>query len=420
MLTQLFPSPNVLKRVTASSLGSLIQSYANFLHTKNLSPSTMQTRIRAAAHLGHWLDIQCIDIHNINECVLEKFTNHFSTCTCPQFRAGEHMHTANGARLFFIYLSDIGVVPQIRPIHTEPSTRKILLDKFFQWTQRIRGVSRYTGTTQRSHASAALEFLGDEPGCWTVEDIRRFVLSHLEHYNASYTKAVGSNLRAFLRFLVIEGLCKPELIDAVPKTAHWRLSEVPRHLSPVAVDKVVGASTSLPHSELRDKAILLLLAELGLRARDIVNLCLSDIDWEHGRIRLVGKGRRESWLPLPQRAGDTLLAYLEQERPVSNHNRVFLRSRAPFQPFSGIGTIQRTVRIALKNAAVEHPRGVTTHLFRHSLARRLLAQNIPLEGIGVVLRHRNLQTTAQYAKIDINLLKTVVQPWPEEKEDDLC
>lgn len=73
---------------------------------------------------------------------------------------------------FFIYLSDIGVVPRIRPIHTEPSTRKILLDKFFQWTQLIRGVLRYTGTTQR----AVLKFLGDEPGCWTVEDIRRFYL----------------------------------------------------------------------------------------------------------------------------------------------------------------------------------------------------------------------------------------------------
>ncbi|EJH1132992.1 TPA: tyrosine-type recombinase/integrase [Escherichia coli] len=109
-------------------------------------------------------------------------------------------------------------------------------------------------------------------------------------------------------------MCKPEFIDAVPKIAHWKISEVPRHLPPVAVDKVVGASTSPPHSELRDKAILLLLAELGLRARDIVILCLSDIDWEHGRIRLVGKGRRESWLPLPQRAGDRLLAFSSRSR----------------------------------------------------------------------------------------------------------
>ncbi|EAV6570361.1 integrase [Salmonella enterica] len=419
MLNQLFPNPDVLKRLTASSLGSLIQSYA-MSHAGKLSPSTMQHRIRAAAHFGYWLDTQHIGINNVDACVLEKFINHFSTCCCPQSRAGEHLHTAIGAREFLMYLGKTGVISPFLPMHEESSSRKSLLDKFFQWTQLNRGISRQTGIAQCSHAATVLDSLGDDIGCWTVKDIRQFVLSHFEQYKASYIKAVGSNLRAFLRFLVIEGLCQPELIDAVPKTAHWTLSEIPRHLSPESVDKVIAASAALPRSELRDRAILSPLAGLGLRARDIADLCLSDIDWEQGRIRFVGKGRRETWLPLPQGAGDALLAYLEHERPPSNYNQVFLRSRAPFQPFKGIASVQQIVRLALKNADVEHPRGVTTHLFRHSLARRLLAQNIPLEGIGVVLRHRNLQTTAQYAKIDINLLQTVVQPWPEEKENYPC
>lgn len=417
MLNQLFPNPDVLKRLTLSSLGSFIQSYATFLQAKKFSPSTMQHRIRAAAHFGHWLDAQCIEINNVDACVLEKFINHLSTCSCPQSRPGDHFHTAIGARRFLTYLSKMGAIPSFLPMHNESSSRELLLDKFFQWTQLNRGISRQTGIAQRSHAVTVLDSLGDDPGCWEVRDIRQFVLSHFDQYKASYIKTVGSNLRAFLRFLVIEGLCQPELIDAVPKTAHWTLSEIPRHLSPESVDRVVAASSSLPHSELRDRAIISLLAGLGLRARDIVDLCLSDIDWNQGRIRFVGKGRRETWLPLPQGIGDTLLAYMEQERPPLNYNQVFLRTRVPFQPFKGIGTVQRIVRLTLKNASVEHPRGTTTHLFRHSLARRLLAQNIPLEGIGVVLRHRNLQTTAQYAKIDIDMLQTVVQPWPEAKEN---
>lgn len=417
MLNQLFPNPNVLKRITASSLGSLVQSYATFLHAKRFSPSTMQHRIRAAAHFGYWIDTQRVEINNIDVGILEKFINHLSTCNCPKSRPGEHPHTAAGARGFLEYLAEMGAIPSFLPVHNESSSRKLLLDKFFQWTQLNRGISRQTGIAQCSHAITVLDSLGDDPECWTVKDIRQFVLSHFEQYKASYVKAVGSNLRAFLRFLVIEGLCQPELIDAVPKTAHWTLSEIPRHLSPESVDKVIAASSSLPRSELRDRAILSLLAGLGLRGRDIVNLCLSDIDWNQGQIRFVGKGRRETWLPLPQGAGDALLAYLEHERPPSNYNQVFLRTRVPFQPFKGVAAVQQIVRLALKKADVEHPRGVTTHLFRHSLARRLLAQNIPLEGIGVVLRHRNLQTTAQYAKIDINMLQTVIQPWPETEEN---
>lgn len=417
MLNQLFSNPDVLKKFTASSLGSLIQSYATTLQTNKFSPSTMQHRIRAAAHFGYWLDTQYIEINNIDACTLEKFMNHLSTCNCPQSRPGEHFHTAIGARAFLTYLSKKGVIPPFLPMHNKSESRELLLDKFFQWTQLNRGISRQTGIAQRSHAVTVLDSLGDDPRCWDVRDIRQFVLSHFEQYKASYIKTVGSNLRAFLRFLVVEGLCQPELIDAVPKTAHWTLSEIPRHLTPESVDQVIAASSSISRSELRDRAAISLLAGLGLRGRDIVDLRLSDIDWNQGRIRVVGKGRRETWLPLPQGPGDALLAYLEQERPPSNYNQVFLRSRVPFQPFKGIGTVQRIVRLTLKNAAVEHPRGTTTHLFRHSLARRLLAQNIPLEGIGVVLRHRNLQTTAQYAKIDFDMLQTVVQPWPEAKEN---
>lgn len=414
MLNEVFPNPDVLKRLTASSLGSFVQSYTTFLHAKKFSPSTMQHRIRSAAHFGYWIDTQHVEINNIDDSVLEKFIEHLSSCRCPGSRPGEHCHTADGAKSFLMYLSKIGAVPLFQAMHNNPSSRELLLDKFFLWTQLNRGISRQTGIGQRSHAANILDSLGDDPKSWKVQDIRQFVLSHFEQYKLSYIKAVGSNLRAFLRFLVAEGLCQPELIDAVPKTAHWSLSEIPRHLSPESIDKVVAASSTMYRSELRDKAIILLLAELGLRARDILNLCLSDVDWPQGRIRVTGKGRHEDWLPLPQRAGDALLLYLEQERPPSNHNPIFLRSRAPFQPFKCMGAIQRIVRLTLKNAGVESPSGVTTHLFRHSLARRLLEQNIPLEGIGAILRHRNLQTTAKYAKIDFKLLQTVIQPWPEK------
>jgi len=206
------------------------------------------------------------------------------------------------------------------------------------------------------------------------------------------------------------------MVDAVPKTANWTLAELPRHLPPEAVEQVIAAPDARTRMGIRDRAVILLLARLGLRARDIVALRMSDIDWKRGLVRVMGKGRRETWLPLPQDAGDAVLEYLEQARPPAPHERLFLRVRAPFRPFKGSFSVAVIVRQAIARAGVQRPARAAAHLFRHSLARRLLAQDIPLEGIGVILRHRSLETSAKYAKIDVETLQTVVQAWPGNPE----
>jgi site-specific recombinase XerD len=130
----------------------------------------------------------------------------------------------------------------------------------------------------------------------------------------------------------------------------------------------------------------------------------------------MGKGRRETWLPLPQDAGEALRDYLEKARPPSSHERLFLRGRAPFRPFRGTASVGYIVRQAIARAGVQRPARTAVHLFRHSLAKRLLAHDIPLEGIGVILRHRSLETSAKYAKLDVGTLQTVVQAWPGDPE----
>jgi site-specific recombinase XerD len=373
MLNELFPNPEVQKRLIASSSGSLVQSYAKSLQAGGYSTSTMQHRIRAAAHFGYWIDTQGIALRDADDVVLDRFRTHLPCCNCPQSKPGSHVHTSDGAERFLKYLSGIGVAPLSSE---ESSPHQLLLDKFFQWTQLHRGITQQTATAQCSHAASVLDAMGNNPPSWDVKAIRQFVLTYLGNYKASYTKTVASNLRMFLRFLVTEGLCQPELIDAVPKIAHWRLMDIPRHLPPESVEKVIVASGTCARCELRDRAVILLLARLGLRARDIVGLRLSDIDWQQGLIRVMGKGRRETWLPLPQDAGDALLEYLEKGRQSSAHNQLFLCSRVPFRPFKGISVVQYIVRCALEKAAVQYPAGVVTHLFRHSLARRLLEQDL--------------------------------------------
>ncbi|WP_332888727.1 tyrosine-type recombinase/integrase [Marinibacterium profundimaris] len=157
--------------------------------------------------------------------------------------------------------------------------------------------------------------------------------------------------------------------------------------------------------------MLLLLARLALRAGDIWQLRLSDIDWPASRLRLHGKGRRGVMMPLPQDAGDALLAYIEDARPVVATDRVFLRTQAPFTPFRSSAEIAGIIaRILNRGGFTGLPTG--SHVFRHSLASAWLRGGADLDQIGVALRHSSRDTTAIYAKVDVGILAEVAQPWP--------
>jgi site-specific recombinase XerD len=163
---------------------------------------------------------------------------------------------------------------------------------------------------------------------------------------------------------------------------------------------------------LRDRAIVLLLARLGLRAGDVACICLSDIEWETGTLRVSGKGRYEVRLPLPQDAGEALLRYLECRPQVTGSNHVFVRDIAPCGPFVSGSGVSSVVKRALKRAGISSP-AKGAHLLRHTAATEMLRHGLPLDQIGLVLRHRGIDTTAYYAKVDVALLKQIAQPWPE-------
>jgi site-specific recombinase XerD len=164
----------------------------------------------------------------------------------------------------------------------------------------------------------------------------------------------------------------------------------------------------------RDRAILLLLARLGLRAGDIIAMRLADLDWEAGTVRVLGKGRREVCLPLPQDAGDALIEYLTNTRLNVDTDRVFLCSNAPVRPFASSASISDVVRFALQRAGIVDPPSKGSHMLRHSAATSMIRSGASLDAIAAVLRHQSSDTTAHYAKVDIELLGQVVQPWPEE------
>jgi integrase/recombinase XerD len=190
---------------------------------------------------------------------------------------------------------------------------------------------------------------------------------------------------------------------------------LPRYLQPEEVERVISSCDPATPAGARDRAILLLLARLGLRAGDIVRLRLEDIDWKEASIRVAGKGRRQALLPLTQEMGDAIAAYIKDGRPQSDAATLFIRSRAPFRAFADHCAIWMIVAQAMRRADVACPSRGAAHVLRHSMASSMLRQGASLQEIAGVLRHRSIATTEIYAKVDVVALRQIAQPWPGEK-----
>jgi site-specific recombinase XerD len=312
------------------------------------------------------------------------------------------------ARLFIAFLRETGVIPPAAPIPSA-SQRWPMLGTFRSWMGQHRGLTESTLDVYQTVLVDLVEALGDDPRGYTAEALRAFVLERARPHGLWRARTIVVAVRALLRFLGATGQCPPSMEHAIPGFASWRLSSIPRFLEPEDVERVI-ASCDRGINRGRDRAVLVLLARLGLRASDVAHLRLADIDWKNGRLAVCGKGRRQEWLPLPQEVGSAMLWYLQQGRPPLRIPEVFTTVLAPFRPLTR-AAVTHVVRSALRRAGVKAPIN-GAHVLRHSAATAMLRHGASLASIGAVLRHRSPDTTAHYAKVDFNLLSEVAQPWP--------
>jgi integrase len=259
-----------------------------------------------------------------------------------------------------------------------------------------------------------LPALGTDPATYDAAGVRRVALAEVRGGGPAQAKTILSSLRVYLRFLAASGQCRPGLDRALPPLPQWRLSSLPRYLDAPAVDRLLAACDLRQAHGVRDRAILLLLVRLGLRAGDIVARRWDDIDWREATLRVCGKGRQQVHWPLPQEAGDALLAYLQHARPKVAIDRVFLCANAPWRSLLSGSSVSNIVGSALRRAGIDHPPTRGANLLRHTAATLMLRAGATLEAIGTVLRHRSPDTTAHYAKVDVALLQPIAPPWPEE------
>lgn len=389
-------------------VGQHLDGFAEWLRSAGYKRRPGQLLLRGAAHLGHWTSARGVEIGRIRAGVLDAFARHLPTCACPHPFQGRDRYHREGAHRFVTHLQRVGVVP---PPATAPEPVPPMVETFSAWMRQHRGVRESTLGNYVPLVQEFLATLGDDAAAYDAARVRAFILARASRFGRSRAKSVVNAVRMFLRFLAVSGHCPADLAAAVPRIAHWKLSSLPRYLAADDVARLVAACEPATAAGARDRAVLLLLARLGLRAGDVRDLRLGDLDWSRGRLRLMGKGRCETWLPLPQEVGDAILHYLTRFRPARDDDHVFLRVYAPLGPLPSSGPIAKLVRRAIHRAGIAAPsRGA--HVLRHSAATALLRQGASLDVIGAVLRHRCIESTAHYAKVDGALLRMVAPPWP--------
>jgi site-specific recombinase XerD len=211
-----------------------------------------------------------------------------------------------------------------------------------------------------------------------------------------------------MRFLHLSGAIPMKLGAAVPPVGGWRLASVPPRMATGDVQLLLDRCPRDSSIGVRNYAILMLVARLGLRSIEVARLLLDDVDWRSGEIVVRGKGRREDRLPLPVEVGAAVVAYLSDVRPRLEDRHLFLTGRAPLAPIRA-DLVGDVVERACIRAGLAR---VGPHRLRHALAEQMLRQGAGLTAIGQVLRHQDLATTALYAKADLAALRQVAQPWP--------
>jgi integrase/recombinase XerD len=411
MLESYFKRDHTLRRLRAEPTGRYIDDFATALHTKGYGIWAGQAYLRATAHLGIWMKQKGVSVMKLDEGVIREFACHLPSCHCLGKNRGIYDDAVIGAGHFLEHLRDTGVVPAGVPLKKPPLPA--IIGGFERWMRQHRGVTESTLKAYRLILTKLLGTVGETPGSYNACALRRGVELQTSRCGRSWAKLVITTVRMFLRYLVVHSLCDPALVDALPTIAHWKRASCPNYLSKDEVEKLIGVCNPATAEGARDMAVLLLLTRLGLRAGDILHLRHADIDWEEGALQLTGKGRRQSVLPLPQDVGDAILNYVEHWRPDVRDEHVFLRVNAPFVPLASASAVSSLVNRAARRARLSANR-VGAHVLRHTAASLMLRQGVSLQAIGRVLRHQSLDTTVLYAKVDVEMLSEIAQPWPAE------
>ena len=359
--------------------------------------------LRLTAHLARWLEAKRLALGELTEDRAVAFARDRRDEGYTGFR------THRGLEPVLAYLRTVGVVCKPRLV-VDDSPLGRFVQEYRTYLRRERGLG---ASSMHARAAFARAFaVSERPRLdWhhlTAREVASYIQRRCRHGTVSACKHTVTDLRSLLRFLHVQGRTPHDLASAVPAVAGWRLSGLPKMLDAGQARRLLRSFDGSPLG-LRDVAVVRLLLRLGLRAAEVAALDLDDIDWRLGQLTVRGKGRHEARLPLPQDVGREVAAYLRHGRPPASTRSLFVRSRAPYTRIRP-GAVSHLAQKALRRVGIA---AGGSHLLRHTAATELLRAGASLPEIAHVLRHRHIDTTAIYAKVDLRSLASIARRWPE-------
>lgn len=319
-------------------------------------------------------------------------------------------------RRYVRFLAERGAGKPASPLTAKEIARAELRRDYETYLRRQRGLSERTIFHSWRFADRFLEFrFGEEAGDLsriTSTDIVGFLQRLTTRRSPLRDKTPSTHLRNFFRYLFKSGKTSANLALGIPSVAQRYGTRLPRHLTTEQVDILVRAVRTDTPGGRRNYAMVMLLARLGLRAPEVIAMQLADIDWRSGEVIVRGKGNRHDRVPLPPDVGEALADYIKSDRKTASR-ALFVTDRAPHRPFKDGQVLNLILKGAFARTGLKPPAPyVGSHILRHSLATNLVQRGASLEEIGDMLRHRCQSSTMHYAKLDIDGLRSVSQPWP--------
>ena len=375
-----------------------VDGFAAELRSQGYTELSLANQLRLIADLSRWLESRRVLVEDIDEAVLQRFV-------VRRRRTHTDFTSERALGPLIAYLQGIGAVT----MSARSKQRCGVLLEYERYVVEERGV---TAAVRDHYLAVAEEFLRGRKrtSSLSTREVTRYI-----DRQAGRPGLAGwlSALRSLLRFLFVTSKTATNLVYAVPSAPQWSQRSLPKDLSPDELGSLLSACDRRTTSGCRAYAVLLLLSRLGLRACEVARLQLEDLDWRSGQVTIRGKGKTLARLPLPADVGEALVGWLRRGLRSTTTRAVFVSVRAPYGPLTAHAIIA-IATTAMRAAGID--RG-GAHRLRHTAATQMLRRGASMTEIAQVLRHRHLNTTAIYAKVDRDSLRTIAKSWPTNRPD---